>query len=299
MAARAATTSTLTVGDVRMTFVPDGSIHIAPDAFYSGDTAELFAANRHLQDEDGALVMSLGALLVEMAGRRVLVDLAWGPSSVGLDDVMGQRGAGRISGGALLDNLAALGVLPRDVDAVLLSHLHLDHVGWLATPAGADLVFDRAEYFLTEPEWEYWQAAHGSPRTGGPNAAQMELLGSRVTFLEDGASPAPGVTAMHTPGHTPGHCSFVVSSGTERAIVLGDTVHCPLEVSHPELTLLGDVDPTAGRATRERLITELAGETVAIGAHFPDVIFGRVLGGIGGRRLEPVGPAHDTNPSSH
>jgi hypothetical protein len=69
-----------------------------------------------------------------------------------------------------------------------------------------------------------------------------------------------------------------VSSGPDRAVVLGDTLHCPLEIAHPELALLGDVDPAAAKATRDRLQRELvAADTVTVGAHFPDLVFGRVL----------------------
>lgn len=288
MVAHPATTSTLDIGDVRLTFVPDGSIHMAPETFYAEVGADLLTENPHLLDEQGNLVMSLGALLVETAGRRALVDLGWGPSVLDIAEITGRPGGGTIRGGAMLENLAGLGVRPSDIDAVLLTHLHLDHVGWLTSPGhagGAAMVFDRAEYFLTEAEWDFWQPVGGVSRRGGPDGARLELMGSRLSLLEDGAAPLPGVNAMHTPGHTPGHCSFVVSSGTERAIVLGDTIHCPLEVSHPELTLLGDVDRAAGRATRDRLAAELSEGAVAVGTHFPDVVFGRVLGGIGGRRL--------------
>jgi glyoxylase-like metal-dependent hydrolase (beta-lactamase superfamily II) len=106
-----------------------------------------------------------------------------------------------------------------------------------------------------------------------------------MSALEDGAVLAPGVNVMLTPGHTPGHASFVISSGAERAIVLGDTIHCPLEISHPELALLSDVDPAAGRATRALLQRELDGGAIAVGCHFPDFVFGRVVRGKSGRRL--------------
>jgi glyoxylase-like metal-dependent hydrolase (beta-lactamase superfamily II) len=287
MTAREAPCSGLTLGDVRLTFVPDGSIRLPPVPMYDGGTSELFDANPHVLDAEGLLVMSLGSLLIESHGTRILVDLGWGPAS---EDIQSRRpgGArGRITGGLLLGNLARLGLGPEDIDMVVFSHLHADHVGWLATktPGGPQLTFPRAEHRLAEAEWRYWSDPARGYRWGWPTPVQLELLRTRRSALEDGAALARGVSVMLTPGHTPGHASFVISSGTERAVVLGDTIHCPVEISHPELALLSDVDPVAGRATRTLLQRELDGGTVAVGCHFPDFVFGRVIRSADGRRL--------------
>ena len=287
MTAREAPCSALTLGDVRLAFVPDGDIRLPPVPLYDGGTKELFDANRHVLDAEGLLVMSLGSLLIESHGTRILVDLAWGPASEEVPSRRPGGARGRITGGLLLSNLARLGLGPGDIDMVVFSHLHADHVGWLATdtPGGPRLTFPRAEHRLAEAEWLYWSDPARGYRWGWPTAAQLELLGTRMSGLEDGAVLAPGVSVMLTPGHTPGHASFVISSGTERAVVLGDTIHCPLEISHPELALLSDVDPAAGRATRALLQRELDGGAVAVGCHFPDFVFGRVVRGESGRRL--------------
>jgi len=90
----------------------------------------------------------------------------------------------------------------------------------------------------------------------------------------------PGIRVVPTPGHTPGHCSFLVSSGTERAVVLGDAIHCPLQISHPEWAFAADANPDAATRAREQLLRELdAPHTTVVGPHFPDAIFGRVLTG--------------------
>jgi glyoxylase-like metal-dependent hydrolase (beta-lactamase superfamily II) len=287
MAAREAPRSGLILGGVRLAFVPDGSIRLPPVPLYDGGTRELFEANRHVLDADGLLVMSLGSLLIESGGTRILVDLAWGPSSQDIPSARAGGRHGRISGGLLLSNLARLGLGPGDIDLVVFSHLHADHIGWLTTetPHGPRLTFPRAGHCIAEVEWRYWSDPARGYRWGWPTAAQLELLSTRLSVLEDGAALAPGVSVMLTPGHTPGHASFVISGGAERAIVLGDTIHCPLEISHPELALLSDVDPVAARATRALLQRELDGGTVAVGCHFPDFVFGRVVRTQGGRRL--------------
>jgi glyoxylase-like metal-dependent hydrolase (beta-lactamase superfamily II) len=281
---------TLAVGAVRVTFIPDGSIHVPPVPMFAGGTPDLFDARPHLLDGDGYLVMSLGAVLVETARRRILIDLGWGPSTLDMSKLNAGTRRGRIIGGRLLDGLARQGLTTDDIDVVVFSHLHADHIGWLTTEGGPGhrLTFRRAAHRLSEPEWTYWSERAGEERWGGPSAVQLEALLTQLDPLEDGETLAEGLNVLLTPGHTPGHASFVVSSGTERAIVLGDTIHCPLEISHPELALLSDVDPVAGRAVRDRLRTELEAGAIAVGGHFSDLAFGRVIKGRSRRWLEPL-----------
>jgi glyoxylase-like metal-dependent hydrolase (beta-lactamase superfamily II) len=98
--------------------------------------------------------------------------------------------------------------------------------------------------------------------------------------MADLETPVPGITAVATPGHTPGHLSFVVSSGTARAVILGDMIHCPVEIGQSELDFVFDVDPKLNRETKARIERELAQpDTVTVGPHFPNLVFGRVLPG--------------------
>ena len=95
-------------------------------------------------------------------------------------------------------------------------------------------------------------------------------------MLDGESEVLPGMTIVPTPGHTPGHCSFLVASGRERAVVLGDAIHCPLQITHPEWNFVADANPEAAVAARERLLRELdEPATTVVGAHFPDAIFGR------------------------
>jgi glyoxylase-like metal-dependent hydrolase (beta-lactamase superfamily II) len=278
-----------TIGDIEVTFVPDGYLCSSPTRSYPGTDDAYWAANPHHLDDDGFLVMSLGAVLIRTAGKLLLIDLAWGPSTA-LTGVAapGQR-QGRAVGGALLDNLRLLGVEPGDVDAVLFSHLHRDHTGWLIDPtsAGGDGVpgtptFANANHYLSSAEWEYWSAAAASGTGPAPSLEQLAVLSSRLSFLGDGEQVFPGIDVMATFGHTPGHLSFVVSSGHERAIVLGDAVHCPIEILEPELTFFADVDPELAQRTRvfiEQALLEP--DTIAAAPHFADLVFGRLIRGEG------------------
>jgi glyoxylase-like metal-dependent hydrolase (beta-lactamase superfamily II) len=288
MPATAAALSRVNIGEVVLTYLPDGELCIDPARVYDGAEADLFDVNSHLLDRDGLLVISLGSILIESGGIRALVDLAWGPSSVDLPTVASHHSRGHITGGRLIESLAKCGLTPADIDVVLFTHLHRDHTGWLSADAdGTGPTFHNARHLVAEAEWKYWtDSARGS---FAPAISELSSLSARLDWLCDGESLIPGVNAMMTAGHTPGHCSFVISSGNERAIIVGDTLHCPVEISHPELALMADVDPHAARATREALDRELATPGVmTVGAHFPETAFGRVVTGLRGRALEQV-----------
>jgi len=90
---------------------------------------------------------------------------------------------------------------------------------------------------------------------------------------------------VSTPGHTPGHTSYVISSGAQRAIILGDTIHCPVQLEEQEWSCAFDVDRAMARASREKLLAELEDpSTVSVGGHFSDFTFGRVMQAQGKRQ---------------
>jgi glyoxylase-like metal-dependent hydrolase (beta-lactamase superfamily II) len=266
--------SSLVVGDIRLTMIPDGYHRSDPIATFVGSTRQDWDAHRHLLDDNGRLVMTMGALLAELAdGQRVLIDLGFGARTV----ILAELGL-EFWGGRLLTSLASVGLEPADIDAVLYSHLHLDHVGWTTNRDNGALTFDRARHVMFRSEWDHWITRTG---TGGPTEQDVEALAGRVELLDGESEIVPGIHIVATPGHTPGHCSFLVSSGVQRAVVLGDAIHCPIQISHPEWAFAQDVNPDAARRSREQLLRELdAPDTVIVGPHFPDAVFGRVLAGV-------------------
>jgi glyoxylase-like metal-dependent hydrolase (beta-lactamase superfamily II) len=136
-------------------------------------------------------------------------------------------------------------------------------------------------------EWDFWRGVTNEELAAfGPHPEAVQApLENRIESVADGETIAPGVNAVAMPGHTPGHCSVVISSGAERAVILGDAVVCPLQFDERDLTFLFDVDQTVARQTRERIFAELEGnpQTVVAGMHYPDAVFGRVVPGQGKR----------------
>lgn len=280
---------TLVVGDIRLTLIPDGYHRCDPKLTFADSTDADWAAHPHLLDDHGRLVMTMGGLLAELPdGRRLLIDLGFGARTIVLEEL-----AMEFWGGRLLSSLKGLGLSPDDIDVVAYSHMHIDHVGWTADQTSGTLSFGRARHVMSRAEWEYWTSKPGAI---GPSDADLAALTERVELIDGEQTIAPGISIIPTPGHTPGHCSFLVTSGTERAVILGDAIHCPLQISHPEWAFAADANPDAAKRARERLLRELdAPDTVVVGPHFPDAVFGRVLAGTAPRRVAfdvaaPVAP---------
>ena len=221
--------------------------------------------HRSFLDDDGMLTIALGGFLMASAGRLALVDCGLGPVDFGM-----------MRGGQLLAELAALGVKPSDITDVILTHLHIDHVGW--TTQKGRVVFDRATYRCDRRDWEYFVGSDaGATRKLSPLQDRLETW--------DAAGPLlPGIDTMAAPGHTPGSTIMVISSGADRAMLLGDVVHCPVELLDDEWAGMADVDPDLALRTRTALVQELEGSEIpAAASHFPGLQFGRLLPGTGRR----------------
>ena len=258
---RPARIQTVRLGETKVSYVPDGAVQGNPRLWLPGSTAETWAAHPEYLDGDGYLVASIGGLLVEHDGRALLIDAGFGPQTV-----PAEPGApnGVLYGGALLDNLAALGRQPEDIEAVAFTHLHSDHIGWAAHQA-----FPQAEYLVAEPEW-----AQRAP------ASETDAMAPRVRTVEDGQEVFPGVQARFAAGHTPGHAEYVISAGGQRLIAFGDAVHSPLQIENPDWSCVYDHDPVEAASHRRKLVAELAEPgTIGYGNHFADVLFGHVRDG--------------------
>ena len=183
------------------------------------------------------------------------------------------------TGGQLLRNLAALSMKPDDVDTVLLTHLHPDHVGALTDSAGAP-VFARAEVALHASEMGYWNDAGELERADEntrkfffkPAQQALAPYKSQVKLFTDG-EVFPGVTAIPSPGHTPGHTAFLIASKNEQLIIWGDTVHVPeVQTAFPEAGMSFDTDLAQAATSRKRMFDRAASDKLLVAGmhtHFP------------------------------
>jgi glyoxylase-like metal-dependent hydrolase (beta-lactamase superfamily II) len=242
--------------------VVDGIGRLRPAETFPAVAADRWERHRPLLDRGGLLPITVGGFLVRGHDRIILIDLGYGPGSLGDTPT-----------GRLLDSLRALAVEPADVTDVLFTHLHRDHIGWASVDAVPQ--FPNATFRCDPADYGYFVEQGKEPAVAerlGPCARQFEAF--------DDSELPPGITTVHAPGHTPGSTIVVLSAGTARLLMLGDVVHCPVQLLEPDWTTPWDVDPALARRTRKRLISEVAGESSVelAGAHFPGMRFGRLLG---------------------
>ncbi|WP_327174054.1 MBL fold metallo-hydrolase [Streptomyces sp. NBC_01335] len=277
---------TLTVGDVRLTYVVDAAMELDPVGFLPAVPASYWKKNPGALAPSGRIAASAGGVLVERGGRRLLID-------VGLGGNVLAPSLGVSRGGALLRTLRALRVAPESIDTVAFTHLHTDHTGLGFVPGHAGRMrkaFPRADYLVADAEWEpFW---NGEVEVGAPSWEGFMVPMARVLRrFDDGAEVWPGVTALITPGHSPGHTTYVISAGGgRRVLVFGDAFHTPAQIAHPEWPSGPDTDVDGVLRARTTLLGLLGTpRTYGFAFHFGDQAFGRVVAtGDGGRQWRPV-----------
>jgi glyoxylase-like metal-dependent hydrolase (beta-lactamase superfamily II) len=306
------------VGDVRIDPVVDGLILSPLPASKAFPAPESDAwREQHMFRPDGMVESTLGGFLVDTGERVVLVDAGAGrgveggyqPPVVDVDDdddpfVEMVMAAGRprkdvlslaaafrqtrMVCGQLPASLDALGVAREEVTDIVCTHLHFDHIGWLSdegVPYFPNATVHCAEadlaYFLPGAEEEHFVALlYRTPMAPERLAPVLD----RVETWDSDTTIAPGIDVRLAPGHTPGSSVVVVSDGVERAMLLGDMIHCPLELMDDDFNLLVDHDQQLADRVREAYARELEGGDIPVAAaHFPGLRFGRLLPGRGVR----------------
>jgi glyoxylase-like metal-dependent hydrolase (beta-lactamase superfamily II) len=192
--------------------------------------------------------------------------------------------------GLLQPQLATLNLRPEDIDIVLMTHLHADHIGGAFDPASGRSIFPNAQFFISEAEIEFW--SQPKPDLGDIRDVPAELihftiqcaqqtlsiLEKQIKPFKPGTELLPGITGIALPGHTPGQSGFDFKSGGEEFLTVGDAMHDPiLHLTHPEWTSMGDSSRAKTAETRGTLLSALARDQVRFHAyHFPFPGIGRV-----------------------
>jgi glyoxylase-like metal-dependent hydrolase (beta-lactamase superfamily II) len=208
---------------------------------------------------DNGIATSLNAYLVNTGTRLILVDAGLG-------------GCGGPSAGHLIENLEAAGYRPDEVDAVLITHMHGDHVCGLAKD-GARL-FPKATVYAAEAEIAYWLTTPPNDPSAEKKKGVQQMLQpyqGALKGFKPGAELFPGVTALDTRGHTPGHTSYLFQSNGQSFLALGDIAHVhAVQFAHPEVTIDYDNDQPTARTARAALFERLANDGWRFGgAHLP------------------------------
>lgn len=275
------------VGDISAVVLSDGVIG-GPPRVYASDApeAELHEVLRRAFLPTDHMTLNLNTLLIETGGRRILVEAGAGAT-------MGPNG------GRIFQNLAAIGLGPTDIDAIVISHTHPDHVGNLRTATGGR-AFPRATVFVPRADWEFF--VRNDPdlsympvpedfrrRFAAAIKSSLEPVGNAVELYEAGAEIVPGLTTIVASGHTPGMATFLVHSGNDQLLLTADLAYHPVVNVDNPWRPGPDRDKDTALASRRRIFDRAAADRIPVlGFHFPFPGLGRMLKTDGGYAWVPA-----------
>jgi glyoxylase-like metal-dependent hydrolase (beta-lactamase superfamily II) len=237
----------------------------------------------HFVTPEGKLSISIHALVVDTPEAKLVVDTCIGN---GRDrepfTIMSNLST------SFLEDLVAAGYPPESINYVLCTHLHLDHVGWNTRLVNGKWVptFPKASYLMDKKDVALYgtiAATHKDAfmqmqRRTFEDSVQPVFDAGLAKPVEGPADVCDGVRLVPTPGHTPGHCSVLIESRGEKALITGDFMHHPIQFCNPAFSISADEDNNAAIATRRRVFAEYADTpTLIIGTHFAGPTAGKLV----------------------
>jgi glyoxylase-like metal-dependent hydrolase (beta-lactamase superfamily II) len=275
------------LGDYEIIQLMDGARTFPiPDNFLvnvSKDQAIKAAAAAYMPD--GKVTIPFSPMIVNTGTKLVAIDTGNG---------LGAYAANKGAVGQARINMESAGIDPKQIDIVIISHFHLDHIGGLKNADGSP-AFPNAEIKVPAVEWAFWKddanvsKANPFNKTLFPNIKKA-IDGLKFTPYEANKEIAPGITSVFTPGHTPGHMSFVVASDAKKILVQSDVTNIPsMFVRNPNWQAFFDNDPNLTVATRHKIYDMATAEKMTVvGYHFPYPCVGYVEKDGNAYRLVPV-----------
>lgn len=229
----------------------------------------------HFMDAQGNLIMSIHALVIDTGKRRIIVD-----TCIGNDKQRPIPGWSNLQT-SFLGDLEEAGYPRESIDTVLCTHLHVDHVGWNTMLVNGRWLptFPNARYLIAEKEWRHWDSVDDDPLNENILADSVRPVfdAGLVDLIDWEHKVCDGVHLRPTPGHTPGHVSVHIESEGQQALITGDCIHHPCQMTRTDWCSSADYDQKEARATREAILTEHAdGPTLIIGTHFATPTAGHV-----------------------
>ena len=233
----------------------------------------------HYATPDGRQRMNFQGFVVQAPGRVIVVDSCIGAGRQRDFDVFCDLPEG------FLEDLESLGISRHDVDTVMCTHLHFDHVGWntYRDPETGEFrpTFPNARYLFGRTEYDAWQEVirHDGVHTDTHLVECVDPIVAlgMADFIEADHEIAPGIRCEPSHGHTPGHVHVRISSNGEEAVITGDLMHHPMQVAMPWRPATFDMDKEAGRQTRMGFVGKYADSGVmVIGAHFAEPTAGHI-----------------------
>ena len=260
------------LGTIEITVVSDGTLAFPAETLWGDRADDARALLTSKFQTPRPVGLQINTILVNTGDKLVLID-----AGCGVDKFQNTTGG-------LLGNLAAAGYAPGEIDMILFTHFHFDHLWGISDRENASLLFPSAEFVASETEVAFWSApelADKLPPAQQPRVTQtnLKLASPRLRLIKAGAEVAPGVTTFDTAGHAPGHISVHISSGSEEMLLTGDVVvNSEVSFLHPEWPFGFDIDVPMGTKTRMAFLDRAAADKTLIGSYhlsFPG--FGHVV----------------------
>ena len=219
----------------------------------------------------GRMFINFQAFFVRAGNRRIMIDTCIGADRERQFPVFTKMRT------TFMQDLASLGIAPNDIDTVLCTHLHFDHVGWNTHLVDGRWVptFPKARYLFSRQEYDHWLMLRDTGGYHGINhlsdAVDPVIEAGLVDFIPHDYALTEEISLLPTPGHTPGHVSVYISSQGQEAVITGDMMHHPIQVAMPEHLATFDMDKPAGAKTRVAFVERFQEKPVlVIGSHFAD-----------------------------
>jgi glyoxylase-like metal-dependent hydrolase (beta-lactamase superfamily II) len=268
-----------TIGDVTVSSVAELDDGVVPGPMLIPDaTPEAVLAIDWLRpnyvDDAGSLRLRIQALIVESEGRRIVVDTCLGNDKQRTQPFFHELQT------PFLSDLVAAGFPRESIDAVICTHLHVDHVGWNTMLVDGQWVptFPSARYYLSRTDVEYWSKTPSKDGDLFGDSVRPVLDAGLADLVDPPASVTGEVTLESTPGHSPGHVSVRIRSAGTEAVITGDLMHHPSQCARPSWGSSFDEDAALAERTRREFLDAHAGaDMLVIGTHFATPTAGRIV----------------------
>jgi glyoxylase-like metal-dependent hydrolase (beta-lactamase superfamily II) len=247
------------VGDFECFCINDGGLDYKPEHFFKNvpkEQVEKILSERNLPID--SIYTPYTHLLVKTKKHLVLVDM----------------GAGQAlpNNGKLPQSMKSAGIEPRDIDTIIITHAHPDHIGGTLDDRGKP-IYSNARYYIWKDEWEFWfsEAAYEKTNEFFVNVAREQLnpVQDRLTFLEKETEILSGINIIAAPGHTPGHIAVSFSSKSKQLYYIADTVLYPLHLEYPDWLPIYDITPERAEISKRKIFNLVAdNNALVIGQHF-------------------------------
>jgi len=265
------------VGDFTCIAVRDGEFNYPVESFFAGVPREQAHAALQMRGLPTTHIATpYTCLYVDTGLHKVMIDTGAGNLSDEARQLFPSIDHTTTMTGLLQKSLTDAGVSRVEVNTVVITHAHPDHVGGTLNEAG-QLVFPNASYFVSRDEHDFWfndvnlkHESHMMRELTRIARLNLNALGDRLEILEGDVEIVPGIHAISTPGHTPGHIALSIRSNGEQLLHISDAVLHPLHLEHPDWVPVFDVSPLHAAQSKQMIFDKAADENALVFAHhFP------------------------------